>query len=69
MEQDLVARPLAIEGEAGAVMADLDDARRALDPAERRRAGRRAARRRPAQTAGRSGFSAKVAVRSISISS
>ena len=28
VEQDRVARPLAVEGEAGAVMADLDDAGR-----------------------------------------
>ena len=42
MEQDLVARPLAVEGEAGAVMADLDDAPRA----------RRSSRSAPGSAAG-----------------
>ena len=48
-----MARPLAVEGEAGAVMADLDEPRAALDPADRRRQRRRARRPRPAQSAGR----------------
>ena len=69
MEEGLVARPLAIEGEAGAVMADLDQP---FAPSIQRigaaQAARRARRGR-SQTAGCSGFSAKAASRSISISS
>ena len=69
MEPDLVARPLVVEGETGAVMADLDQPF-APRPASRTGAGIAAgAAASRSQTAGRSGFSKKVAVRSISINS
>ena len=70
MEQHLVARPLAVEGETGAVVADLGEAA----VMDRPDMAVRNPRRRPApgllpRAPGASGFSAKVAFRSISINS